>query len=315
MVSRDVLLVVGHGMVGHRLVTTLVDAGGLDRWDVIVVGEEPRPAYDRIALSSLFAGAEPDSLTLVEPSLLARSGLQLLTSEQVISIDRTARTATTSEGRTLRWDALVLATGSVPFVPPLEGRHAQGCFVYRTIEDVDAIRTFAANQRVGAVIGGGLLGLEAAGGLRNLGLETHVVEFAPRLMPVQLDPDGGATLRHHIESLGVHVHTDARTTAVQSDNRGHVRGLAFEDGEELACDLVVFSAGIRPRDDLASTSGLDLHPRGGVLVDEACRTSDPDVYAIGECAVAAGRVWGLVSPGYQMARVVADRLLGGDTTF
>jgi nitrite reductase (NADH) large subunit len=315
MVSRRVVLVVGHGMVGHRLVTTLVEAGGLDQWEIIVIGEEPRPAYDRIALSSLFAGAGVDDLCLVEPRLSRLPGLQLRTAERVVAIDRPARTALTSAGRTIHWDALVLATGSVPFVPPLEGRDADGCFVYRTVEDVDAIRTYAAGRQVGAVIGGGLLGLEAAGGLRSLGLETHVVEFAPRLMPVQLDPDGGATLRRHIENLGVHVHTDARTTAVRTDGDGRVGALAFEDSEELTCDLVVFSAGIRPRDDLARSCDLDLHPRGGVMVDEACRTSDPDVHAIGECAVAAGRIWGLVAPGYQMASVVADRLLGGDKTF
>jgi nitrite reductase (NADH) large subunit len=320
MSSRDALLVVGHGMVGHRLVTRLVEAGGLDRWNITVIGEEPQPAYDRIALSSLFSNAQPADLSLVEPGLFDQAGMRLVTGERVVAVDPDTCTATTTAGQILRWDALVLATGSVPFVPPLPGRDATGCFVYRTTEDVEAIRAYAAGRRVGVVIGGGLLGLEAAGGLRSLGMDTHVVEFAPRLMPVQLDADGGAVLRRHIERLGVHVHTDARTAAVDLDGRGRVQALKFEDGtfgdtDELACDLVVFSAGIRPRDDLARSGGLAVHQRGGVLVDEGCRTSDPDVYAIGECAVAAGRVWGLVGPGYQMARVVADRLLGGSATF
>jgi len=245
MPSRDALLVIGHGMVGHRLVTSLVEAGGLDRWDITVVGEEPRPAYDRIALSSLFSGASPADLCLVEQGLFDQADLRLLTGEPVVAIDPDARTATMSAGHILRWDALVLATGSVPFVPPLPGRDATGCFVYRTTEDVEAIRAYAAGRQVGGVIGGGLLGLEAAGGLRSLGMDTHVVEFAPRLMPVQLDADGGAVLRRHIEGLGVHVHTGARTAAVDVDEAGRVRALKFEDGtfdigDELACDVVVF---------------------------------------------------------------------------
>ncbi len=302
-------------MVGHHLVATLVEAGALERFDIIVVGEETHPAYDRVALSSLFAGATPAELSLVDESLAGRAGLTFLTGESLVAVDREERTASTSVGRQIGWDQLVLATGSVPFIPPLVGREATGCFPYRTIADVEAIRGYASGCRQAVVVGGGLLGLEGANGLRSLGLETHVVEFAPRLMPVQLDPDGAAMLRGHIEALGVHIHTDARTRAVLADADGRVRGLAFEDGAELECELVMFSAGIRPRDDLARGCGLDIHERGGVVVDEACRTSDPAVFAIGECAVAVGKIWGLVAPGYQMARVVADRIGGGGATF
>lgn len=315
MEQRRRLLVVGHGMVGHHLVTTLVTAGALGTWDITVVGEEPRLAYDRVGLSRLFAGTPAEELDLVDASLLDLPGLTFATGEEVVALDRDGRTATTSLGRRLGWDAAVLATGSVPFVPPLEGCDATGCFVYRTPEDVAAIREYASGRRSAVVIGGGLLGLEAAGGLRSIGLETHVVEFAPRLMPVQLDPEGGAVLRRRIEDLGVEVHTDARARAAVIGAGGAVRALSFEDGAELPCDLIVFSAGIRPRDDLARSCGLTVHERGGIVVDDGCRTSDPAVFAIGECAVAAGRVWGLVAPGYQMARVAADRILDGDATF
>ncbi|GAC1591590.1 MAG: nitrite reductase large subunit NirB [Acidimicrobiales bacterium] len=239
----------------------------------------------------------------------------MICGDAVIDIDRETKVAVTGSGRELRWDALVLATGSVPFGPPIPGADANGCFVYRTQADVAAITRYAEGRERAVVIGGGLLGLEAAGGLRSLGLETHVVEFAPRLMPVQIDPEGGAVLRRHIEDLGVAVHTDARSRAIATTSDGAVRALEFDDGTEIECDLLVFSAGIRPCDQLARSTGIAVHERGGIVVDEGCRTSDPHVFAIGECAVAAGRVWGLVAPGYDMARVVADRLLGGVSTF
>src|SRR5438552_11593021 len=195
------------------------------------------------------------------------------------------------------------------------GNGLPGCFVYRTIDDLEQIRDAARDARVGAVIGGGLLGLEAARALHALGLETHVVEFAPRLMPVQLDDDGGAVLRSHVEALGVHVHTATSTTGFDAGPDGRVCAMRFADGEPLAVDIVVFSAGIRPRDELARSSGLDVGERGGIVVDDGCRTSDPRIFAVGECAVALDRVWGLVAPGYDMARVVVDRLLGGEASF
>ena len=201
--------------------------------------------------------------------------------------------------------------GAGPFVPPVPGRDLAGCFVYRTIEDLEAIRDAAATSRVGAVIGGGLLGLEAANALVQLGLETHVVEMAPRLMPVQLDEAAGGTLVRHIEQLGVTVHTGAATSAVCDSGSGAVGGLELADGEVIPADLVVFSAGIRPRDQLARDCGLEVAERGGVLVDEQCRTSDAGIFAIGECAAPGGRMYGLVAPGYAMAEVVVDALLDG----
>src|SRR6185369_2529588 len=206
------------------------------------------------------------------------------------------------------YDKLVLATGSYAFVPPIEGRDASGCFVYRTIDDLEAIQAYAATVKVGVVIGGGLLGLEAANALMNLGLETHVVEFAPRLMTLQVDDVGGAVLRRRIEALGVQVHLSTSTSRIVSEG-GRVVKLEFGSDSELDAGMVVFSAGIRARDQLGREAGLALGQRGGVEIDSRCRTSDPDIYAIGECAAYENRIYGLVAPGYRMARVAIDAMV------
>ena len=315
--QRRTIVVAGNGMVGHKLVETLVQRGATAEWDVHVFGEEARPAYDRVALSSLFDGATPDELTLAAPDFYDGFGLALHLGQRVASIDLAAQNVTSDAGTTLHYDELVLATGSYPFVPPVPNADATGCFVYRTIADLEAIREYASRCRTGAVIGGGLLGLEAANALRLLGLDTHVVEFAPRLMPVQVDDGGGAVLRRRIEELGVSVHTGMQTSDIVLDADDRVAALRFanEGIDDLDIDIVVFSAGIRPRDDVARGAGLAVGERGGVVIDEQCRTSDPCVWAIGECALYEGRIFGLVSPGYAMARVVADRIVGGDATF
>src|SRR5438874_7429145 len=227
-------------MVGHKLVETLVQRGATAEWDVHVFGEEPRHAYDRVGLSSLFDGATPEDLTLVEPDFYDGFGLSIHLGERVAEIDLASQTVTSDAGTELHYDELVLATGSYPFVPPIPHADATGCFVYRTIADLDAIREYAAGCRTGAVIGGGLLGLEAANALRLLGLDTHVVEFAPRLMPVQLDEGGGAALRTRIEELGVAVHTSMQTTAIIIGDDGRAAGMRFAEGDDLAVDIVVF---------------------------------------------------------------------------
>jgi len=312
---RRTLVVVGNGMVGHKLLEVLVDRGATAEWDIVTFCEESRPAYDRVGLSSFFAGTSAEELSLVAPGFFDQVGLTVHVGDKVASVDREAREVVSAKGVCIAYDALVLATGSYPFVPPVPGREHTGCFVYRTIDDLEAIRDYAATCTTGAVVGGGLLGLEAANALRTLGLETNVVEFAPRLMPVQVDEGGGSALRRRIEDLGVAVHTDMRTTAILAGADDRVTGMSFSDHDDLQADIVVFSAGIRPRDDVAVGAGLAMGERGGVVVDEACRTSDPDIYAIGECALSGGRIYGLVAPGYEMARVVADRILGGDATF
>ncbi|MGH9265859.1 MAG: FAD-dependent oxidoreductase, partial [Acidimicrobiales bacterium] len=313
--DRRTLVVAGNGMVGHKLLELLVERGAPAEWDIVTFCEEGRPAYDRVGLSSFFNGASADELSLVAPGFFDRFGLTVHLGDAVASIDPRAKAVTSSKGKRIPYDTLVLATGSYPFVPPVPGKDLAGCFVYRTLDDLEALRAYAARCRVGAVVGGGLLGLEAANALRSLGLETHVVEFADRLMPVQVDEGGGSVLRRRIEDLGVAVHTGMATTEIVAGDDGQATAMRFKEGDELPVDMVVFSAGIRPRDQLARDAGLAVGERGGVVVDDACRTSDPSIFAVGECALYGGRIYGLVSPGYQMARVAADRILGGEATF
>jgi nitrite reductase (NADH) large subunit len=314
--TTPTIVVVGHGMVGQRFLEALAERGVTERARVVVLCEEPRPAYDRVRLTSYFSGNTPDDLSMVEDGFMAEHGIELHLDDPAETIDTTTRTVTSRAGLTLTYDTLVMATGSYPFVPPVPGKDAEGCFVYRTIEDLLAIEEYAKTARVGAVVGGGLLGLEAAGALKGLGLQTHVVEFAPRLMPVQVDEGGGAALLRTIENMGLSVHTGVGTQEVLAGENGAVNGMALSDGSKLATDLVVFSAGVRPRDQLAREAGLAVGERGGIIVDEQCRTSDPAVFAIGECALASdGRVYGLVAPGYEMAEAVADVIDGGTRSF
>jgi nitrite reductase (NADH) large subunit len=308
--QRKQLVVVGNGMVGHRFLEAAVERGLTTVFQVTVIAEEKRLAYDRVNLSKWFEADDPDELSLVDPGEYEAQGIEVIAGDAVLSLDRQQRALRTASGRVIAYDKLVLATGSYPFVPPIEGRDRPGCFVYRTIDDLEAIRDAAANARCGVVVGGGLLGLEAANALRSLGLQTHVVEFAPRLMPLQVDDVGGQMLRGRIEALGVGVHASKATRAIAGDADGKVRALQFADGEELETDLVVFSAGIRPRDELARAAGLELGERGGIAIDSSCHTSDPDVFAIGECALFQGRTYGLVAPGYKMATVAAASLAG-----
>jgi nitrite reductase (NADH) large subunit len=307
-------------MVGQRFVETLRDRDGQRCWRVTVLAGEPRRAYDRVNLSSYFDGVDPGELDLVPEGCYGTGGYELHLGETVMAIDRASRVVTTSRGRAVGYDALVLATGSYPFVPPVPGASLPGCFTYRTLDDLDAIGAAArraavttSGRRAGLVVGGGLLGLEAARALRLLGLSPHVVELAPRLMPQQVDEGGGAVLREMIERQGVTVWLGTSVRAITQDGMRLLATLA--DGTELDLDVVVFAAGVRPRDELAREAGLAVGPRGGIVVDDGCRTSDPDIYAIGECACAGGQVYGLVAPGYAMAEVAADRLTGGAASF
>jgi nitrite reductase (NADH) large subunit len=305
--------VVGNGMVGQRFCERLVERDVDRRWRLVVFGEEPRPAYDRVHLSEVFAGRSLDDLQLAPDAWYAEHGLALHLGERVVGVDRRECKVVTSLGRRVAYDALVLATGSAPFVPPVPGADRRGVFLYRTIDDLVAIRDWAAGARRAAVIGGGLLGLEAAKAVRDLGLETHVVEFAPRLMPRQVDGAGGEVLKRAIERLGVRVHVGVQTEEIAGDDA--VRALRLAGGAELPVDMVIVSAGIRPRDELARACSLDVGERGGIVVDAGLRTSDPRIYCIGECALRSGLVYGLVGPGYEMAAVLADRLCGGDAAF
>ncbi|HET8709893.1 MAG TPA: nitrite reductase large subunit NirB [Spongiibacteraceae bacterium] len=312
------LVVVGNGMVGHHFIEQMVNAG-TDGWKICVIGAEPRPAYDRVHLSEVFAGKEPNELALTTREYYENAGVDAIFGDAVASIDRTQKKVITAGGREFAYDKLVLATGSFPFVPPVPGSDNRLCFVYRTIDDLGAIKAAAATSRKGVVVGGGLLGLEAANALRNLGLETHVVEFAPQLMGVQVDPEGGAILRKKIEALGLTVHTGKNTQKIVAGEK-HALAMHFADGtgstnEVLETDMIVFSAGVRPDDKLARAADLKIGERGGIVIDYTCRTSDENIYAVGECALWGGRIFGLVAPGYQMAKVAASQLSGGDLLF
>jgi nitrite reductase (NADH) large subunit len=300
------IVVVGYGPTAHRLVETLAGKG----FDgtITVIGEEPRPAYDRVALTSYLNGTTLEDLTYPVPE-----GTVTKLSSRVVGIDRAARTVTTDGGEVEPYDVLVLATGSAPFVPPVPG--AEHAYVYRTIDDLDAIKVAAKDAAEGVVVGGGLLGLEAADALRSLGLKAHIVEMSPWLMPRQVDEGGGSVLKGHIEALGLSVHAGAGVQEIVTDGDGEVLGLLKPDGTLIDAQVVVFSAGIRPRDELARSSGLEVGERGGIVVDSAMRTSDPSIFAVGECALVKGMIYGLVGPCNTMAEVAADRITGGVSTF
>ncbi|ARZ68888.1 hypothetical protein SMD11_3248 [Streptomyces albireticuli] len=311
------LVIAGHGMIGHRVATDVLAGDTAGEWRVTVLAEESRPAYNRVALSTYLGGRAASALTLARPGFLDDPRLDLRLSTPVTAIDRGSRTVKTADGTVVPYDALVLATGSRPFVPPVPGHDLPGCFVYRTLDDLDAIRAAAEGSegRPGVVIGGGLLGLEAAGALRKLGMKVHVVETAPRLMAVQLDQGGGDILARMIRDMGVEVRCSAVTEAVEAGPDGSVAGVRLADGTLVETDLVVFSAGIRPRDELADQAGLRRAERGGFLVDNRLRTEDDRIWAVGECAAVEGRCYGLATPGYQMAKVVVEQLLAtGGTT-
>lgn len=312
MQATRTILVVGNGMVGHHFVEQVRERDRDVR--IVVLCEEPRLAYDRVHLSSYFSGTTAEQLALTDAQRYEALNVEFYTDCRVDAVDRDAKNVSCANGKQFDYDQLVMATGSYPFVPPIKGNDQPHCLVYRTIEDLDAIAASASESKVGVVIGGGLLGLEAANALKQAGLETHVVEFAPSLMAVQLDSGGGRLLREKITELGVSVHTEKATQAIVKGDQCRYR-LEFADGSSLETDLVLFSAGIRPRDSLARDMQLAVGERGGIVIDNQCRTSDSDIFAIGECALWQQRIFGLVAPGYSMARAAAAYLCGENGAF
>lgn len=303
------IVIVGNGMVGHQLVEQLVAGGSHLQKRIVVIGEERFIAYDRVHLSGLFAGQSHQDLLLSSEEWYQKLGIELLLGVAVVAVDRVSKTLTLEDDTQLHYDQLVFATGSYPFVPPMPGSERKNVFVYRTLDDLSQIKQACVGAKTDAVIGGGLLGLEAANALRLLGLETHVVEFAPRLMPVQLDEGAGAVLKSKIEQLGLTVHTATATEKIIDGESAYHR-MVFKDAAPLEVDVILFSAGIRPRDRLARDCGIEIGERGGIVINDACQTSDAAIYAIGECALWQGKIFGLVAPGYAMARVVAQQLQG-----
>ena len=312
--SKQKIIVVGNGMVGHKFIENMIEHPDYDQYEVVTFSEEPRLAYDRVQLSYYFAGKTVDELMLTSPDYYDENGVRFIVSDKVVNIDHANKKIVTQSGREESYDKLILATGSYPFVPPIPGKDQEHCLVYRTIEDLEGMTASAKVSKVGVVVGGGLLGLEAANALKNLGLETHVVEFAPRLMAVQLDEGGGQLLRSKIEALGVSVHTEKNTTEIVAGETCRYR-MNFADGSHIETDVILFSAGIRPQDELARQFGIEIGPRGGIVIDNNCLTSAKDVYAIGECALWDGKIYGLVAPGYNMAKVAVSHITGGDLAF
>ena len=308
------ILVIGNGMVGYKFCEKFVAKATSSDFKLIVFGEEPRPAYDRVHLSEYFADQNAERLAMAPRSWYEENGIELITNERVTDIHRKNKTITTISDQEYSYDYIVLATGSSAFVPPIPGVEKEGVFVYRTIEDLDATLAYAAKLKAeggnkkAAILGGGLLGLEAGKAILDMDLEASVVEFAPRLMPRQLDNDASKVLQGKLEDIGIDILLNKATQKIVGEDA--IKGMDFGNGDVLDVDMLLVSAGIRPRDELAKTCGLEVGTRGGILVSNDMKTSDENIYAIGECALLNQMIYGLVAPGYDMAGVAVDQILG-----
>jgi len=311
--TKERIIVIGNGMVGYKFCERLYEKDTAKQFHIVTFCEEPRVAYDRVHLSEYFDGKSAEDLSMASLSWYEERGIEIHIKDKVVTIDRNAKTVNSAKGVTCSYDKIVMATGSDAFLPPIPGKEKDGVFVYRTIEDLDAIRDYANKSKSCAIIGGGLLGLEAAKAAMDLGLKTDVVEFAPRLMARQVDEAGGEILKSIIEQRGIGVHLSKSTQNIAGE--GNVTRMEFADETSLDIDMIIVSAGIKPRDELARNAGLTIGERGGILVNNELLTSDPNIFAIGECALYQKMIYGLVAPGYQMADIVSDRLLGGNSTF
>jgi nitrite reductase (NADH) large subunit len=316
MKSKERLIVIGNGMAGARFVEDLVARNGRERFDITVFGDEPYGNYNRILLSNVVSGAnEPKDIFLNPIDWYERNGVSLHAGVRVSAIDRTNKVVSAAGGIEEHYDHLVFATGSKPFVPPIEGlrndsgRFKDGVFLFRTLDDSLQIIDYAAKSRKAIVLGGGLLGLEAARGLVNRGLEVHVVELMDSPMAVQLDPAAGEILCATLEKLGIRFHLGRSVSAVSGS--GSVDSVTFNHGHVESCDMFVISAGIRPNVEIARDAGLTVE-RAIVVGDDLACVNDPSVFAIGECAQHRGQVYGLVTPCREQAKVLAARLSGAD---
>lgn len=301
------IVVIGNGMVGYKFCEKLRTQASKEDFSITVFGEEPYHAYDRVHLSEYFLNQDFENLEMAPRSWYEENEINLISGELIVNIDRQNKKVISYKGTEESYDKLVLATGSSAFVPPIKGSEKQGVFVYRTIEDLDAIIEYSKHSKKAAVLGGGLLGLEAAKAMLDLKQETHVIEFASRLMPRQLDVAGSNTLINKIESLGIQLHLNKNTTNIAGEEK--MSGMEFADESSLDVDMLVISAGIKPRDELAKASGLSIGPRGGIVVNDLLQTDDQDIFAIGECALHKNFIYGLVAPGYEMADVVVNQLI------
>lgn len=307
------IIVVGNGMVGYKFCEKFVAHQESANFKLVVFGEEPRAAYDRVHLSEFFENQDAQALELAPVNWYAENGIDLVINERVSDIHRAKKTIATANDKEFAYDYLVLATGSSPFVPPIQGIEKEGVFVYRTIEDLEAMLAYGEEIKKSkpnakaAILGGGLLGLEAGKAVMDMGLEPHVVEYAPKLMPRQLDARSSKVLQLTLESMGINVHSGKATNSILGN--GAITGMDFGEDDSLQVDMLVVSAGIRPRDELAKTCDLEMGVRGGIVVNDKMQTSDPDIYAIGEVALYNQMIYGLVAPGYEMAEVAVNQIL------
>ncbi|KNC78660.1 hypothetical protein SARC_08918 [Sphaeroforma arctica JP610] len=315
---RKHVVVIGNGMVGQRFCEKLRKYDTDKKFKITCVGEESRRHYNRMLLTEYFEHKTAENLYLAADDWYATNEVDVMVDVQVESIDHAKKELITKDSKVpnIKYDYVVLATGSFAFLPPVPGHDYEGVYVYRTLTDLDNMLSYIHDTpptdvprpkpKAAAVFGGGLLGLEAAKALRDEGLEVCILEINPWLMRRQLDEPGATLLKNKVEELGIRVHVNAKC-GIMGDN-GRVTGIRFEDGTVKGIEVVVFACGIRPRDEVAKASGVNVHERGGILVDDNLATNVEDVYGIGECVIHQGRVYGLVNPGYAMADVLAHRL-------
>jgi nitrite reductase (NADH) large subunit len=307
------VVVIGNGMTSLRFCEKLLEYDAHHEFRVTILGEESLPAYDRIALSSIFTGNSDADLVFSEVRWYAYHKMDLHLGTRVVSIDRDEKKVTTSDGKTIEYDHLVIATGARAHVPAIAGTNLSGVHVYRTTDDINAIRLAGETATHAVVIGGGLLGLEAAEACREMGLATTIVERESWLMACQLDAAGGELLRGKVEALDMNVRTGEHVIGLEGD--ASVRAVRLENAEYLPANLVILATGIQPNDELGREAGLDVGVKGGIVIDKTVRTSDPGIYAIGECASFNETTFGLVAPCYAMAEAAAANLGGINKTF
>ncbi|MET8154879.1 nitrite reductase large subunit NirB [Sphaerisporangium sp. NPDC005289] len=315
---RQRLVVIGNGMAGARTVEEILARGGGEKFSITMFGDEPYGNYNRIMLSNVLAGTDDETeIFLNGLAWYEANGITLHAGTRVRRIDRFARKVYADDGTSTPYDRLIIATGSRPFVPDIPGVRGakrgfhQGVFTFRTIDDTRNMLRYARGHHGAVVIGGGLLGLEAARGLQSHGLSATVVHAGGHLMNQQLDPQAGAVLKRSVERLGITVELNARTTEVRGAER--VTGIALSDGRVIPCDMVVIAAGIRPNTEVAQAGGLVVE-RGVVVDDQMRAIGERGVYAVGECAQHRGQVYGVVAPLWEQARVLADHITGADPT-
>jgi nitrite reductase (NADH) large subunit len=303
------LVIIGNGMAPGRMLEHLFETAP-GRFQVTIFNAEPRVNYDRIMLSPVLSGEKTfDDIVIHGDGWYVQNGVTLYKGHKIVAIDRAARTVTSDHGVTEQYDRLVIATGSTPFIPPVPGHKLPGVITYRDLDDVDAMLLAAQSREKAVVIGGGLLGLEAAAGLKARGMDVTVLHLMPTLMERQLDPAAGYLLQKAIEQRGIAVITKADTKAILGESK--VTGVELKDGRVIPASLVVMAVGIRPNAALAKDAGLAVNR--GIVVDDGMLTSDPAIMSLGECAEVGGNVYGLVAPLYQMARVAAAHLSGDAT--